>query len=190
MKKLFMPLLALSLMFAVGCNNAETKDSTEVAEEANEQKADSTNAGKKMEDDHEFMIFAASGGLMEVELGKLASTNASSAKVKDFGTKMVTDHSKANQELMVLASQKNISIPSTPGTDHQKHIDDLREKKGAEFDKAYMSMMVMDHEEDVKKFEEASTDGKDADVKAFAAKTLPVLKQHHAIAKTINDEMK
>ena len=75
MKKLFMPLLAISLMFAVGCNNAETKDSTEVAEEANEQKAGSTNAGEKMEDDHEFMIFAArSSQLQKIFVGLNLST--------------------------------------------------------------------------------------------------------------------
>lgn len=190
MKKLFMPLVALSFLFAVSCNNAETKDSTEAAEEANEQKMEAANAGEKMEDDNEFMVEAASGGLMEVELGKLAATNGASAQVKEFGAKMVTDHGQANEELKALAAQKGITIPSTPGADHQKHIDDLREKRGADFDKAYMSMMIDDHEKDVKNFEEASNDSKDADIKAFAAKTLPVLKQHHEMAKTIKDGLK
>lgn len=190
MKKFLMPLMAISLMFAVACNSPETKDSKEVAEEANEQKEDTSKVAAKVEDDNEFMVEAASGGLMEVELGRLAATNAASAKVKEFGRTMVTDHTKANQELIALAAKKSITIPSTPGEAHQKHINELKEKKGAEFDKAYMSMMVTDHEEDVENFQEAVNDGKDADIKAFATKTLPILKQHHQMAKTINDALK
>ena len=184
--------MAISLMFASACNDAEKKekDSTEIAEEKNEQKADSANMGEKMEDDHEFMVEAASGGLMEVELGQLAAQNASSAKVKEFGQRMVKDHSKANEELKSLAAQKNITIPSTPGEKHQNHINDLKEKKGADFDKVYMRMMVEDHEEDVKKFEDVANNAKDAEIKAFASKTLPVLKEHHQMSKSIKDGLK
>ncbi len=190
MKKIFMPVLALAMGFAVACNSTEQKDSTEVAEDINEQKADSTNAGEGTEETMEFMVTAASGGLMEVELGKLALQNASSAKVKEFGQGMITDHSKANEELKALAMQKNIAIPSTPGEKHQGHINDLKDKKGADFDKAYMKLMVEDHEEDVEKFEKEAQNGAEPDVKAFAAKTLPVLKHHHEMAKSIKDGMK
>ncbi|TDH19971.1 DUF4142 domain-containing protein [Segetibacter sp. 3557_3] len=190
MKKIFMPLMALTLSFAVACNSEQKTDSTEVAEEKNEQKADSSNMGDKMEDDHEFMVEAASGGLMEVQLGTLASQNAASAKVKQFGQTMVKDHTKANEELKALAAKKNITIPPTPGSDHQKHIDELKAKKGAEFDKDYMSMMVKDHEEDVRNFEEAANNAKDPEIKAFAAKTLPTLKQHHQMAETIHNGLK
>ena len=190
MKKWLLPIMAISLMFAVACNNNDKTDSTEIAEEKNEQKADSANMGEKMEDDHEFMVEAASGGLMEVELGQLAAQNASSAKVKEFGQRMVKDHSKANEELKSLAAQKNITIPSTPGEKHQNHINDLKEKKGADFDKVYMRMMVEDHEEDVKKFEDVANNAKDAEIKAFASKTLPVLKEHHQMSKSIKDGLK
>jgi putative membrane protein len=190
MKKILLPLMALSLLVTTSCNNAEQNDSAEVAEERNEQKADSANLGDNMENAMDFAVEAASGGLMEVELGKLAATNAASPKVKEFGQTMVKDHGKANEELKALAAQKNISIPSTPGEKHQSHIEELKTKKGADFDKAYMSMMVEDHEEDINKFEKASQNDKDADIKAFASKTLPVLRQHHEMAKTINDGLK
>jgi putative membrane protein len=190
MKKFFVPLLVASVVFVVSCNNSETKDSTEVAKEQNEQKADSTNAGDDMEDDQEFMVEAASGGLMEVQLGEAASKNAASAKVKEFGRRMVKDHTKANGELKSLAAKKNVTLPQTPGADHQKHIDDMKTKKGADFDKDYMSMMVDDHEKDVRKFENAANNAKDAELKAFASKTLPVLREHLQMAKTINDGLK
>ena len=127
---------------------------------------------------------------MEVELGKIAATNASSAKVKEFGKMMVTDHTKANTELKAVAAMKNITIPTTPNEKHQKHIDELKAKKGADFDKDYVEMMVDDHKEDISKFETEANNGKDADVKAFASKTLPVLNKHLQHVQTVKDGMK
>lgn len=190
MKKIIMPFMGLTLLLAVACDNAEKKDSKEVAEEKNEQKADSSKMGNKMEDDNEFMVDAASGGLMEVTLGEIALKNAASAKVKEFGRQMVKDHSKANQELKALAAKKNISIPPAPGEKHQKHIDNLKAKKGADFDKDYMSMMVDDHNEDIDNFDKEAQNGKDADIKTFASGKVPVLKHHLEMAKTINDQLK
>lgn len=87
-----------------------------MTEEANEQKLDSTN----LEDDAEFAVKAADGGMMEVRLGELSKTNASSAQVKKFGDMMVSDHSKANDELKSLAAQKNITLPTALSGDKQK----------------------------------------------------------------------
>ena len=103
---------------------------------------------------------------------------------------MVKDHSKANEELKALAASKNITIPTTPGEKHQKHIDDLKNKKGADFDKDYIKMMVDDHEEDISKFEKEGNNGNDAQIKAFAAGKVPTLKHHLEMAKSINDAMK
>jgi len=195
MKKLILPIFLVgSLTFATSCGNNQTKDSTEVAENKNEQKNDqkeaATNTNINTKDDQEFLVEAASGGLMEVELGQLAKTNASSPKVKEFGARMVTDHTKANNELKTLAASKNITIPTTPGEKHQAHIDELKNKKGADFDKAYMSMMVDDHKEDVSKFDDEANKGNDAEIKAFAARTVPVLREHLQMATSVNDAVK
>lgn len=187
-KIVFAPMLAAILFFGSACNSNNTgkDDSKEVAEEKNEQKFDDN----KQEDDREFAVEAASGGLMEVELGKLAQKNASSSKVKEFGQTMVNDHSKANEELKTLAATKNISLPPTPGGKHQDHINELTGKTGAEFDKAYIDMMVDDHEEDVKKFQQEAEKGKDPEIKAFAAGKVPTLTHHLEMAKAIKDSMK
>lgn len=127
---------------------------------------------------------------MEVELGKLASTNASSPAVKAFGQQMVSDHTKANDELKTLAASKNITLPATPGNKHQDHINDLKEKKGADFDKAYIDLMVDDHKEDVDAFQKEANDGKDAEIKAFAAGKVPTLQHHLDMAKSTKDKLK
>lgn len=195
MKKITIPVcLAAFLALGAGCNSNQGSDSnsdstTTMADTNTNMNANTTSADTSMTDDRKFVLDAASGGMMEVELGRMATTNAASSKVKDFGRMMVTDHSKANTELKAVAAQKNITLPATPAEEQQKHIDDLKTKKGADFDKAYVDMMVDDHKEDISKFEDETKTGNDADVKAFAAKTLPVLNKHLGSIKTIQDRM-
>ncbi|MES3018688.1 MAG: DUF4142 domain-containing protein [Bacteroidota bacterium] len=187
MKKnlLFPMMIAASLSF-YACNNAaktET-DSVEAAEDSNENVDNDVK-----EDDSDFMIAAANGGMMEVEAGKLSQTNAASADVKGFGQRMIADHTKAGEELKALAAGKNVILPSVPGEDEQKHLNDMTNMKGADFDKHYVDMMVNDHDKTVSLFEDAAGHAKDADVKAWAAKTLPTLKEHQAAAKALKNKM-
>ena len=194
MKKVLM-LLATTACIAIACNNDAKKNDSEERAEAQNEKKDSSVVllgvnTDSLKDDKDFMIEAASGGLLEVELGKLAQTNASSAAVKSFGKMMITDHTKANSELTALAKAKNVTIPSVPGEDAQKHIDELKTKKGADFDKAYVDLMVDDHKEDIDEFQKAADDGKEPEVKAFASKTLPTLKEHLQKIQAIQSSMK
>ena len=194
MKKVLV-ILASAALFAIACNNdAKKNDSEERAEAQNEKKDSSVTLlgvnTDSLKDDKDFMIEAASGGLLEVELGKLAQTNASNASVKSFGKMMVDDHTKANSELTALAKAKNITVPSTPGEDAQKHIDELKAKKGADFDKAYVDLMVDDHKEDIDEFQKAADDAKEPEIKALAAKTLPVLKMHLQKVQAIQSSLK
>ena len=136
------------------------------------------------------MTKAASGGMMEVELGNLAQQKGQSAEVKEFGKMMATDHTNVNNELKALAAHKNVVLPDSMGQNHMDHVKELREKTGADFDKAYMDLMVSDHEEDVELFEDAANNLEGADVKAFASKTVTTLRQHLDRAKQINDKVK
>jgi putative membrane protein len=164
MKKITLSILmAVTVVAFTACNSNKTEDSKEVAEDQNEANLDTT----ALEDDSEFAVAAADGGMMEVKLGELAKMNAANADVKKFGEMMVTDHSKAGDELKALATQKNITLPMALSDDKQKKYDDLAQKKGKEFDKAYVSFMVDDHKKDISEFEEAAKDAKDPDVKAW-----------------------
>jgi putative membrane protein len=148
------------------------------------------DAHGKMTKDHMFMTEAAIGGMTEVRLGQLATERAASADVKMFGQHMVDDHGKANEELMSLASQKNVTLPTTLDAKHQAMVDKLSKLSGAEFDSAYMKEMVKDHEKDVSEFEKASKSAEDADLKAWAAKTLPTLRSHLQMARDVAGKAK
>lgn len=187
-KQLVYGLAIACLTFQACSSKKNSDDSMKNAEAVNEQKEDQGSAPTK-EDDSEFAVKAASGGLVEVELGRMAQEKGQSAQVKAFGAQMMKDHTKANDELKALAARKNITLPTTPGEEQQKHINDLAKLSGAEFDKKYISYMKDDHEEDVKEFKKAADDAKDADIKAFAAKTLPTLQQHLDMVTAIDKAM-
>jgi putative membrane protein len=136
--------------------------------------------------DSKWVLEVAQGGMAEVELGKLAADKAANADVKQFGQRMTTDHQKANDELKTIAQQKNITLPTELDAKHKADVARLSKLSGEAFDRAYMRMMVADHRADVNEFKTESQTGKDADVKAFAAKTLPTLEDHLKQAESTN----
>ena len=139
--------------------------------------------------DHKFAMEAAMGGMMEVELGKLAAEKGASDEVRQFGQRMVDDHSKANSELMQLASGKGMTLPTAPDPKHQAAMQKLSALSGEKFDKEYVKMMLKDHKKDVAAFEKEAGGGMDAELKAFAASTLPTLREHLQMIQRINDKM-
>jgi putative membrane protein len=128
--------------------------------------------------DAAFVKKAADGGMAEVAMAKLAQEKAASDEVKAYAAKLEKDHTQANTDLKQVASQKNVTLPTAPSKAHQAKHDRLAKLSGAAFDKAYVAAMVEDHQKNVQEFSRASTSLADAEVKAFAAKTLPVLKDH------------
>ena len=140
--------------------------------------------------DKAFVQKAAVGGLAEVEMGKLAQQKAGSDQVKQFGTRMVDDHSKANDDLKQVASSKGLALPSDLDSEHKGKLAKLEKLSGAQFDRAYMDDMVADHKKDVTEFEKQSKSGGDADVKGFASKTLPTLPEHLTLAESTDKAVK
>jgi len=193
MKKLmYIGLIAGVACLVQACGG--NKDSKASADSANTAKADTakkdSSASAVDKDDAKFAVAAANGGMAEVELGALAQEKAGNAKVKDFGSMMVKDHSKANDEMKALAKSKGITLPDSIDSKEQKVKSDLSAKSGADFDKAYVSNMIDDHKEDIKEFEDAAKNVKDPELKAFAVKTLPTLKMHLDAIQKIHDSMK
>lgn len=145
----------------------------------------SGDASDMMSPDRTFVMKAAQGGMAEVNLGNLAKQNGGSDSVKQFGSRIVTDHSQANDELRQLAQQKKITLPRDVSSKDKRMTKMLGSKQGADFDKAYIHDMVKDHQTDVAEFRNEAENGKDPDIKAWAQKTLPILEQHLAAAKEV-----
>ncbi len=188
MKRSFLNLLcaAALLSAATSCNS---KDSVDHAKDVNDAKVESAAANtdlgsaekKGMEYDAEFMAKAASGGMLEVQMGQQVIKRAVTPQAKEFAQKMVSDHEKSNAELKALAAKKNITIPAAMADEQSKIYKDVLEKKGVKMDQEYMKEMIKDHQEDVKEYTEASTKAADPEIKAFATKNVPVLQMHLAM---------
>ncbi len=144
---------------------------------------------KEAKNSGSFTTNAAQGGMTEVKLGNLALAKAQSEDVKRFAQMMVADHAKANDDLKEVAAKKSVALPTDISDEQKSTMDKLSKLSGADFDKEYVKDMVEDHEKDVKEFQTQAQSGTDADVKAFAARTLPTLQEHLSMIKGIKDKM-
>jgi putative membrane protein len=149
-----------------------------------------TGTANRMTMDSTFATKAAQGGMAEVKLGELAKDHAQSDEVKNFGQQMVTDHTKANDELKSIAAGKNITLPTDLNAKDKATYDRLSKLSGAAFDRAYMRDMVADHRTDVSEFRKQAKSGTDPDLKAFASKTLPTLEHHLQMAESAEKAVK
>jgi putative membrane protein len=166
-------------------NNTDQNDPKAVAEEHNDAKFD-----KAKERDAQFLVDAAEINIEEINLSKLAQSQANAADIKDLAKAMEEDHTKAMKELEALASKKMVTIPTEMTKDAQSAYDELKDKTGSGFDRKYCSMMVDGHKDAVEKFEKASTDSEDYEIKTWAGKMLPALRTHLDHSMTCNDKYK
>ena len=143
---------------------------------------------KASDKDQQFLQHAARDGLAEVQLGQMAAERATNPEVQRFGQRMASDHTKANQELMALAQSKNLSVPKEIDKKHQKTAEALTKKQSTSFDREYTRDMVKDHEKAVQLFTTEANEGRDADIKAFASKTLPTLQEHLQMARQLTQQ--
>ena len=183
-------------MLIVGCREkagqpeTDTTGTTQVASETTTASATTTGvtggtSSAMTPEDKEWVTKAGMAGLAEVQMGNLALQKASSAGVKAFAQRMVTDHSKGNTELQEFATAKGLALPAELDDEHKGALDHLAGLSGAEFDKAYMQHMVSDHEKAVALFTAGSTSATDNDLKAWAGKTLPALREHLQLAQAV-----
>ena len=168
--------------------SADQSGTKNPSDQTSKMDTESSHSGKTS--DREFMLKAAQGGMTEVAMGKLAQDKGSSSDVKEFGSHMVMDHSKANDKLKAIAAKKGVTLPSDLDAKHQAMVDRLQNMSGAAFDHAYVKAMVKAHEKDAAEFSDASDSAHDPALKDFAGDTLKMIKSHLADIKSIQSKMK
>jgi putative membrane protein len=138
----------------------------------------------------DFVKHAGADGLAEVEMGKLASEKGTDPQVKAFGTKLVADHSKANEELKAIATTKNLKVPTSPSMMHKAMMEKFQHFTGKDFDRDFAKQMVKDHKDAIELFEKAAGDTTlDPDLRAFATKALPTLRDHLKSAQALESTL-
>ncbi|WP_247235642.1 DUF4142 domain-containing protein [Telluribacter sp. SYSU D00476] len=172
MKKLKLSVILLSgLLFAASCKN------------------DDDNVVTVPEQDRNFAVMATDANLFEIQAGQLAQTKGARQDVKNFGQMMVTDHTKSTEELMGIATPKNITLPTTLSTEKRQKYDSLNAVTGQAFDRMYARMMVTSHQQTINLFETQSNQGGDTELKSWATGKLPALRTHLQGAQTLRDSV-
>ncbi|MGF6529056.1 DUF4142 domain-containing protein [Variovorax sp. PvP013] len=148
--------------------------------------AQTLEAKSLSEDDREFMLKAAGGGLFEIEASKMAAKKSQNAEIKRYAAMLVKDHTAASEELKAIAQSLPLRLPRNMPDGEKAELNKMSKMNAAEFDENYMKVVAFDHHEtDIKMYEERAEKAEQPKVKAFAAKTLPKLKAHMAAAEKI-----
>jgi len=170
-------------------SNSKMNTVTATSSQQNSSSGMSPGSQTLSDTDRDFMNKAAAGGIAEVQGGQLAVQRASNPAVQKFGQRMVQDHTKANRQLQQLARQMNIDLPTKPDSESQQMMQQLTSLNGSNFDQQYIQHMVQDHEKDVAEFERAAQKSDNPAVKNFAQQTLPTLREHLRMARTLNSQL-
>jgi putative membrane protein len=134
-----------------------------------------------------FVTNAAIGGMYEVEAGRIAAERSGNARVKSLGQMMVTDHGKANDELKPIAAAANLTVPTALDQRHQGLIDNLRGASNEDFDRIYLQQQEAAHNETAALLESYGNVGDNDALKAWAAKTLPVVRGHQRMVDQLDE---
>ena len=174
--------LALSFPMLSFPGDPQSGNSSQPEAAATQQTAEK---GALSEADRKFIQAATLGGLMEVELGKVALRKSANDRVREMAQNIIDDHTRANERLQALVRAKGVDTPAQLDSKHQKQVDRLQKLSADRFDREYTALMVSDHKEDIKEFNRAAAHAGDADLKQFAAGTLPTLEQHLRMAESV-----
>lgn len=175
-------LLSTLFMLPTTASAQSTNPATDMSPNTETKSAKDDLSGS----DESFFNQAAEAGLAEIEGAKLAQQKASTSEVKDFAARMITDHTKVSEELKALAIRKGVTLPTEPSLIQKGEIEALS-LLDDKFDENYVDRMAVSaHESTITLFEDTVKDSEDADIKAFAQKTLPALEAHLDMAKTLH----
>jgi putative membrane protein len=176
---LLMAAMAAGMLQACsGGKASSTSDSSSTTSDSTKVITIKSDSSAKAISDTTFASKAAISGMAEVALGKMAASKGTDSKIKDFGKMMVMDHGKANAELKAIAKTKKIMLPAALDAEHQAKSDSLSKLTGKDFDKGYVQVMIEGHKKTLALMQTEASNGKDAELKAFAAKTAPIVQMH------------
>jgi putative membrane protein len=187
--------MGLALFLSAGCSRtrdntaadrsgAPATDRSGAATERAPSQAD-RNTGMLSAQDRDFAMKAAQGGMTEVEMGNLAQQRGASEQMKEYGRKLVQDHTRMNNDLKDIAGKENITLPTDISADQRRTIDRLSKLSGTQFDREFAKESVKDHRADIDEFRKEATSGDDQSLKNFASSNIPTLQDHLNMAESL-----
>ena len=183
--------LALPLLALVACssNSTGTEDPVAAARANNEKRIDTADITDKQEADADFLVNTASNALLNIELGKLAQQQGSSAAVKTYGQRLVQQRLELLRALQSLAAAKQLTVPADLGEDARAAYHEMSTQTGAELDKQLLMLVVKTQKQDEDAFDDMQDDAYDGDIRGLAAKYLPSVKEQLEAAEEAEDQI-
>jgi putative membrane protein len=178
--------LALPAVGALAADEQKPSEQQSSQQQSGQPSDAAVERAKLSEQDRDFLVKAAQGGMMEVEAARLAQERAASAEVKEFAQTLLKDHQAANEKLQRIAADKGIALPKELDAKHKAELKKLSDAKGEDFDRKFIQRMgLKDHKKDISMFEKQAKQGKDAQLKSFAEQSVPTLRKHLSMAQKI-----
>lgn len=175
----------VALMTAVPAVAQQNQSSQPQAQQQQAQSSQQQKQGQMSQQDQKFAKEAATGNMMEVQLGELAQKQAQNEQVKQFGERMAQEHGKAQDKLKQILQQAKVEVPQQLPQDAQQKVDRLKQQQGKQFDQAYMELMVKDHEKDLQAYRQYTDQGEFQELVTYANQTTPILEQHYQQAQDV-----
>ena len=194
MRKLLLVVIVFTVI-SFGCTPSDTTTNTNTNANSNTNSTAAVSPTatpvrtQPPQDDKAFAVTVAQNGMAEIALAKMAAQKSKNADVKKFAQRVITDHTKVGQELNKIAATKNITMPADVKPDQKQTHDRFMTLSGADFDREFMSLMAENHDKSVTSFQGEANNGTDAELKAFASKTLPTLQEHQRMAHDIYNKL-
>ena len=181
-RTILFPAIAALALAACGGNEGAANDAAAPANESNATADEAANAGESASSmaGADFAAAVAASDMYEIESGRLASEKASSADLKAFGQKLVTDHQKSTADLKTAAADARPAVAVMPALnpEQQQMLDALRSASGAEFDRTFVDQQKQAHQRALDLLQRYSAEGDVDALKTFAAKAAPVVRTH------------
>ncbi|MFD2513837.1 DUF4142 domain-containing protein [Pontibacter locisalis] len=185
MKRYILFFAAGVAFFLTGC---DSEDSVELAKEQSVQQFEAVGI-ENMENDALFAAEAASANMLLVQLSEAAINRGVSPEVKNFAQRSENTHRQMNNELQEVASQTNIVLPQTLGKADQETYNDLMEKEGISFDVEFIRIMREQHKDLLRRYDDMAENGNSMEIKQFASRQLPLLRQHEEATERLEEKI-
>ncbi|SFG62781.1 DUF4142 domain-containing protein [Pontibacter chinhatensis] len=185
-KSILSAFTLLVLVLATACG---TNDSISQAAEQSMQQFEAAGVQEDMKNDALFAAEAASASMLQVQLGEAATGKAVSPEVKGLAEEMVTAHQGILNDLRDMADRGNFVLPTTLGDAHHKVYQEVTDKSGISFDLSYLRRIVDQNRELLERYEDIAKNGKVMELKQYASKQVPLLKQHQQILERLEKSL-
>ena len=184
----YMLFIFLALFLVAEVNGQQQKKST--AKKTTTKKAVPAKKGTAVKaNDNTLIVNAINNDLMEIELGDYAEKFAAGQRVKDLASMMVRDHRRTKTELKSIARDKNMTVSDEMDTQHKAKANEIEKKKGPDFDKQYVDMIISGHTKNLNEFKSAQLRVQDKHLKDFMTRAITLMHTHLDSAKSVQKSL-